>query len=62
MISIDLEFEKDEVFAFFRLFFGTRGTAASLHHISFGEHAGDPEDNTRQLEKQLDQASLPTVR
>ena len=62
VISIDLEFEKNDVFAFFRLFFGTRGTATSLHHVSFGENSGDPEANTRLLEKQLDQASLPRQR
>ncbi len=61
VISIDLEFEKGDIFAFFRLFFGSRGTAASLHHISFGENAGDPETNTRLLEKHMDQASIPDM-
>ena len=62
VVSIDLEFEKDEIFAFFRLFFGNKGTAVNLHHVSFGEQSGSPEENTRMLEKRLDQACISSHR
>ena len=59
VVSIDLEFEVDALFAFFRLYLSQKGVAVSLHHISFNESTGDSQSNTRLLEKQLDLASNP---
>ena len=49
VVALDLEFMHDGIFAFFRLFIKDVGSEIELHHISFDNSSGAPEQNTRHL-------------
>ena len=57
LVALDFEFECDEVSAFFRLYFGEKGVAATLHHISFSDGGTAPTMNNRTLKRQLEAAT-----
>ncbi|MBO6814735.1 MAG: hypothetical protein JJ891_07730 [Rhizobiaceae bacterium] len=53
VVAVDLEFVRDGIFAFFRLVLTGKTPVVELHHITFQESRGDPEENTAELEKSI---------
>ncbi len=58
IVALDLEFMHDGIFAFFRLFIKDAGSEIELHHISFDNSSGAPEQNTAKLSDAIRQVQL----
>ena len=58
VIALDFEFMYEGIFAFFRLFIKDDGSDIELHHISFDNSSGAPEQNTAKLHEAIHEVRL----